>query len=68
MKNPFETTERRAFRAAVARFIENEIEPYADEWDEAGRFPWQVHEKACELGLFGFGIDEVYGGVGFDDG
>lgn len=67
MHNPFETEERRAFRDALARFVQQEIEPHANEWDEAGTFPWELHEKACELGLFGFGIDERYGGLGFDD-
>jgi acyl-CoA dehydrogenase len=67
MNNPFETPERRLFRDSMRRFVQSEIEPYADEWDEAGSFPWAVHEKACALGLFGFGIDEAYGGLGFDD-
>ena len=67
MKNPFDNDERRAFRDSVARFVRNEIEPHADAWDEAGTFPWAVHEKACALGLFGFGIDEQYGGLGFED-
>jgi len=67
MKNPHDNDERRAFRAAMARFVEQEIEPHADEWDEAGTFPWALHERACELGLFGFGIEETYGGLGFDD-
>ncbi|HMM75985.1 MAG TPA: acyl-CoA dehydrogenase family protein [Gammaproteobacteria bacterium] len=67
MRNPFDTPERVAFRDAVTRFVRSEIEPHADEWDEAGTIPWSVHEKTCALGLFGFGIDERYGGVGFDD-
>ena len=67
MRNPFDTDERRAFRESVARFVKQEIEPHADAWDEAGTFPWEVHEKACALGLFGFGIDEAYGGNGFED-
>ena len=67
MKSPFDNDERRAFRDTVARFVKNEIEPHADAWDEAGTFPWAVHEKACALGLFGFGIDEQYGGLGFED-
>ncbi len=67
MKNPFETEERRAFRETVARFVENEIKPFADEWDEAGEVPWEMHEKVGALGGFGFGIDEKYGGHGFDD-
>ena len=67
MKNPFDNDERRAFRASVARFVKNEIEPHADAWDEAGTFPWAVHARACALGLFGFGIAEQYGGLGFED-
>ena len=67
MISPFDTPERHAFRDSMARFVQSEIEPYMDEWDEAGTFPWDVHEKACALGLFGFGIDEAYGGLGFDD-
>ncbi|MGR8921095.1 MAG: acyl-CoA dehydrogenase family protein [Gammaproteobacteria bacterium] len=67
MKNPFDNAERRAFRDALTRVIETEIAPHADAWDEAGTFPWEVHEKVCSLGVFGFGIDEQYGGLGFDD-
>ncbi len=67
MKNPFETEERAAFRETVARFVEREIRPHADAWDEAGEFPWSLHRKVGDLGAFGFGIDEAYGGLGFDD-
>ncbi len=67
MRNPFDNDERRAFRATIARFVKQEIEPFGDVWDEAGTFPWAVHARACALGLFGFGIDESYGGLGFDD-
>jgi acyl-CoA dehydrogenase len=67
MKNPFENEERRAFRETVARFVDNEIKPHVDEWDEAGEIPWDLHEKVGALGGFGFGIDEAYGGLGFDD-
>jgi acyl-CoA dehydrogenase len=67
MRNPFDNADRRAFREAVARFVKQQIEPNADAWDESGEVPWAVHEQACGLGLFGFGIDERYGGLGFDD-
>lgn len=67
MKNPFETEERAAFRETIRRFVEQEITPYADEWDEAGDIPWELHQKVGALGAFGFGIDEKYGGLGFDD-
>ena len=67
MKNPFETSERAAFRKTLRKFVEVEITPFADEWDEAGEFPWALHEKVGALGIFGFGVDEKYGGLGFDD-
>ncbi len=67
MQNPFETEERRAFRETLAAFVAAEITPYADEWDEAGEIPWDLHEKIGALGVWGFAIDEEYGGLGFDD-
>ena len=67
MMNPFENEERRAFRETVRSFVANEVTPYADEWDEAGEIPWALHEKVGALGAFGFGVDEAYGGLGFDD-
>ena len=67
MRNPYDTDDRKSFREMVARFLENEIWPYVDEWDEAGKYPHEINEKVCELGVFGFGIEEKYGGLGFDD-
>ena len=67
MLNPFETEERRAFQDNLRKFLEAEINPYVDEWDEAGAYPHEVNEKICGLGVFGFDIAEEYGGLGFDD-
>jgi len=67
MRNPFDTEERRTFREMVSKFLEAEIWPYVDEWDEAGEYPHEINEKVCELGVFGFGIEEKYGGLWFDD-
>jgi len=67
LKNPFDTPERKAFRETIENFVSAEIRPYAFEWDEAGHVPWELHEKLGALGIWGFGIDEKYGGLGFDD-
>jgi len=67
MRNPYDTDDRKSFREMVTKFLETEIWPYVDEWDEVGGYPQEVNEKVCELGVFGFGIDEKYGGLGFDD-
>jgi len=65
--NPFETPERKAFRETLVSFVEKEMRPYAHDWDEAGKVPWEFHAKAGALGIWGFGVDEKYGGLGFDD-
>jgi acyl-CoA dehydrogenase len=67
MASPFDTRERIAFRETLANFVNTEIRPNVDAWDEAGDLPWELHEKIGALGVFGFGIDEKYGGLGFDD-
>ena len=48
-------------------FVAKEIKPNADTWDEAGKIPWNLHQKAGSLGVWGFGIEEQYGGLGMDD-
>jgi len=67
MKKPFENEERSAFRETIRNFIDTEIRPFAHDWDEAGVVPRSIYEKLGELGAFGLGIDEKYGGLGFDD-
>ncbi|MBT7641651.1 MAG: acyl-CoA dehydrogenase [Rhodobiaceae bacterium] len=67
MINPFLNEERRAFHESVAKFLEAEIWPHVDDWDEAGAYPHEINEKICQLGIFGFNIPEQYGGLGFDD-
>ena len=67
MLRPFENEERRQFRETCRRFAETELQPFANEWDEAGEIPWEMHEKVGALGVWGFGVDEKYGGLGMDD-
>lgn len=67
MTNPFDTEERAAFRDTIKSFIEKELRPHAHDWDEAGEVPWEIHAKVGALGIWGFGVDEKYGGLGFDD-
>ena len=67
MRNPFDTDDRKSFREMVTKFLETEIWPHVDKWDEEGKYPHEINEKVCELGVFGFGIDEKFGGLGFDD-
>ena len=58
MRNPFDTEDRKSFREMVTKFLETEIWPHVNEWDEEGQYPHEINEKICELGVFGFGIEE----------
>jgi acyl-CoA dehydrogenase len=55
-----------AFRNLVREFVEREVNPHADAWEEAGRVPRELFLKAGELGLFRHGVPEEYGGSGVD--
>ncbi|MCE8515588.1 acyl-CoA dehydrogenase family protein [Ruegeria pomeroyi] len=65
--SPFMTPERQAFRDTLAAFFATEVTPHVEEWEAAQAVPWELHQKLGELGVFGFGIPEEYGGLGFDD-
>ena len=61
-KSPFYTEEHDAFRATLRKFVQREIEPYANAWDEAGEFPRELYKKAAAVGYMGLGFPEVLGG------
>lgn len=65
-KSPFYTDEHEAFRETVRRFVAKEIEPFANEWDEAGEFPRELYRKASAIGLMGMGFPEAFGGYPAD--
>jgi len=59
----FWTDEHRAFRDSARRFVDREIAPFAEDWDEAGAFPRDLYRKAGAAGLLGLGFAEEFGGV-----
>ncbi|MCI1191916.1 acyl-CoA dehydrogenase family protein [Calidifontimicrobium sp. SYSU G02091] len=54
------------FRAGVRRFVEREVAPHVDAWDEAGEFPRELYRRAAALGLLGLGYPEALGGTPCD--
>ncbi len=61
------TQEHEALRRTVRQFIDREINPHVDEWEEAGHFPMHdIFRKAGDLGLLGISKPEAYGGMGLD--
>ncbi len=61
------TPEHDMLRQTVRSFVDKEINPHVDEWEEAGIFPaHDLFKKAGDLGLLGLSRPEEYGGGGLD--
>jgi citronellyl-CoA dehydrogenase len=63
---PF-SEEHRMFRQVVRRFVEEEINPRVEEWEEAGEMPLhRLFSQMAELGFLGLEYDPAHGGQGAD--
>ncbi len=51
-------------RGTIRKFVEREIIPFVDEWEEKGGFPRDLYLKAANAGILGIGYPEEYGGSG----
>ena len=60
------TPEHTLFRDNVRAFVEREIAPHINTWDEAQTFPRELYTRAAQLGLLGLGYPEAYGGTPCD--
>ena len=54
--------EHEIFREQVRSFVDKEIEPYIDQWEEERLFPKSVYRRMGELGFLGIRLPEEYGG------
>ncbi|MDQ6641949.1 MAG: acyl-CoA dehydrogenase family protein [Actinomycetota bacterium] len=58
--------EQKALRAATRAFVEREVTPYLQDWEDAGEVPRSLHEGAAKAGLLGVAFPEEVGGQGGD--
>ena len=66
MSTPIHTPEHDALRASIRAYVEREVAPFVDEWEEAGFFPDSVFRRCGELGFLGLHYPERWGGSGGD--
>jgi acyl-CoA dehydrogenase len=59
--------EHQDLRESFGRFLDAEVVPHYDEWEDEGRIPRPVLRRVGELGFLGFAVPEAYGGPGIDD-
>ncbi len=57
------TESHEQWRTQLRRFVEQEIEPFAQDWDEQGKIPDDLWPKAGAQGIFAIGYPEAYGGM-----
>src|SRR5260370_1851933 len=60
------TDEHEMLRRTVRAFVEKEVAPQVDAWEEAGRIPREFWRRLGELGLVGLEFPVGYGGGGGD--
>jgi alkylation response protein AidB-like acyl-CoA dehydrogenase len=58
--------EQRLFQQTLRSFVDREIRPVAQEWEESGRYPTEIVATMRSLGLFGLTVPQEYGGLGAD--
>ena len=66
LPSPHLTPEHEAWRDTVRAFVDKEISPFVNDWDEAGEFPRGLHRKAATIGINGIGFPREFGGFGDD--
>ncbi len=57
---------QRILRQTVHRFVEREVLPYVQEWEDKEEFPRELYKRAGELGILGLGYPEHLGGTPAD--
>jgi acyl-CoA dehydrogenase len=58
--------EHKIFRSSLRKFLEKEITPHVDQWEEDGIVPRNAWKKMGEQGFLCMSVPEEYGGLGAD--
>jgi len=63
---PLFREEHEELRSSIRRFIDKEVAPFIEEWEELRDFPRELYDRCGELGFFGLKFAEEHGGSGPD--
>ncbi len=67
MSSIYFSEEHQMLRQTIRRFVESEINPNVETWEEDRSFPaHDLFKKMGNLGLLGITYPEEYGGMGLD--
>lgn len=60
------TEEHKIFRQGLRDFLDREVMPNIDQWEEDGRIPKELWKKFGDMGYMGLNYPEQYGGMDAD--
>ena len=60
------TEEHEMFRESLKAFLQKEVAPNLDEWEEQRRIPRDIWKKMGDMGFLGLAYPEKYGGLELD--
>ncbi len=60
------TEEHNMFRQGLRQFLDKEVIPFIDDWEEQQRIPKELWKKFGDMGYLGLNYPEKYGGVDVD--
>ena len=66
MNSLYFTEEHHAFRASFKDFLQKEVVPYIDKWEQTGSIERFIWKKFGEMGYFGLSTPQEYGGLDLD--
>lgn len=66
MNKMFFSEEHNLFRESLRDFLNKEVAPHIDAWEEAGKIDRSIWKKFGDMGFFGLAYPESYGGLDLD--
>ena len=67
MKRNLYDEDHEAFRGSVGAFLDREVVPYVEQWEDEHLVDRQMWRKAAQSGIIGLAIPEEFGGGGVSD-
>jgi alkylation response protein AidB-like acyl-CoA dehydrogenase len=66
MSSRYFTEEHELFRQSLKDFLQKEVVPHIDKWEETGHIERFIWKKFGDMGFFGLAYPEAYGGMNLD--
>lgn len=66
MKSLYFTEDHEIFRQSVRQFIQTEVAPHVQKWEDEERIPKEIWKRMGDLGFLGINFPEDYGGTNND--